>query len=122
MGDGLSFASAGEVAAWSRNLSEDFILCRDLGHLWRPLSARWSAEDSAYERTMRCGRCSTERHQLLSASGHVLSGNYAYTEGYTAPKGQGRLGTEGRDSLRLESILRLLGKDDGPDKPTKGRK
>ena len=119
MSDGLRFAAAGEVLAWSRGLSEDFILCRDLGHLWRPLSARWSEDDRAYARTMRCGRCSTERHQLLSPAGHVLSGTYDYTEGYSAPKGQGRLGTEGRDSIRLESVLRLLGKDTGPDKPTR---
>lgn len=114
--EGVRFARAGDIAAWRASLPEDYLLCRDLGHLWRPLSARWSPDDNGYHRVMRCGRCRTERAQVLSAAGHVLSGNYAYADGYSAPAGQGRMGTEARDSIRLESVLRLLGRDEGPDR------
>jgi hypothetical protein len=100
-----------DVARWSAALPEDFLLCRDLGHTWRPASARWVPEVSAYERTMRCGRCRAEREQTLSAGGLILSGHYRYESGYTTPPGSGMLGSEGRGALRLESIARLIGKD-----------
>lgn len=115
----LRFASARDIAGWRRELPEEFLSCRDYGHLWRPSSARYLSDLNAYERTMRCGRCHTERTQTLSASGGILGGGYDYADGYVAPKGQGRLGTEARDSLRLESVLRLLALDSGPDKTTK---
>lgn len=114
-GEGIRFATAGEIAAWRAGLPEDYLLCRDLGHLWRPLSARWSTEENGYHRVMRCGRCRTERAQVLSPAGHVLSGSYDYAAGYSAPAGTGRMGTEARDSIRLESVMRLLGRDEGPD-------
>lgn len=112
----IKFARASEIAGWRQSLPEEFLACRDYGHLWRPRSARYNAEGNHYTRTMACGRCHTERDQDLSASGAILSGHYDYADGYTAPRGQGRLGTEARDSLRLESILRLLGADSGPEK------
>lgn len=100
-----------DVARWSASLPEEFLLCRDLGHTWRPASARWVPDLNAYERTMRCGRCRAERSQTLSAGGLILSGHYHYEAGYTAPAGTGSLGSEGRGTLRLESVMRLIGKD-----------
>lgn len=113
---GIHWATAAEIDGWRKGLTGDFLQCRDFGHLWRPVTARWSADDNAYSRTMRCGRCHTERDQLLTPYGHVISSAYSYTDGYAAPRGQGRLGTAARDSIRLESILRLIGNDDGPDR------
>lgn len=105
-------ADTDDVAKWSAALPDTFILCRDIGHLWRPWRASITAENS-YLRVLRCGRCRTERSQELSMSGHTLSASYTYPEGYQAPAGTGRIDTDGRDALRLESVLRLLGKDDG---------
>lgn len=107
------FLHVGEVQAWSHTLSNDFLLCRDLGHLWRPATARFNPAENTYDRTMRCGRCHTERTQSLNMRGVVVAGKYAYTEGYTAPKGQGRLTGEARGALRIESVLRLIGQDEG---------
>jgi hypothetical protein len=101
----------GDVARWSASLPEEFLLCRDLGHTWRPASARWVPDLNAYERSMRCGRCRAERTQTLSPGGLILSGSYHYETGYTAPAGTGALGQDGRGALRLESIARLIGKD-----------
>ena len=61
---------------------------------------------------MRCGRCRTERAQSLDMHGHVVSNGYAYADGYLAPKGVGHIVGETKDHLRLESVLRLLGKDE----------
>lgn len=101
-----------EISRWSRGLPDDFLLCRDLGHLWRPYTARFNPEENCYDRTMRCGRCHTERRQTLSLRGEVLSGHYDYAEGYTAPKGQGRLTGNARGALRIESVVRLIGHDE----------
>lgn len=116
----VRMAGARDVESWKQGLPEEFLSCRDYGHLWRPLTARYVPDGGgAYERTMRCGRCQAERTQTLSGSGSILGGGYDYPEGYVAPSGVGRLGTEARDSLRLESVLRLLSMDEGPDKPSK---
>lgn len=98
---------------WTEQLPDKYLLCRDLGHSWRPLNAAWDTSLNHYLRTMRCPRCGTERIQYLSGAGHVLSGHYLYADGYQAPKGSGRLTGEHRDHLRLESVLRLVNKETG---------
>ena len=97
---------------WSAGLPDSYLLCRDMGHLWRPFRAWWSDQDREYKRVLRCGRCKTERHQAISAAGIVNENHYVYAEGYVAPAGTGRMDPEGRGTLRLESVLRLIGKDE----------
>jgi len=100
------------VAKWSELLPDAFILCRDMGHTWRPYRATFSKEMNAYDRVLRCGRCKTERAQTLGMDGVILSGNYAYQDGYLSPSGSGRINGAGRGALRLESTLRLISKDE----------
>jgi len=87
-------------------------MCRDMGHTWRPYKAKYLSDENAYERILRCGRCKTERAQTLSMSGLILTGHYDYPDGYQAPAGTGRIDGEGRGYLRLESTLRIIGKDE----------
>ncbi len=110
--NGLTVAEAKEVADWAGELPDSYLLCRDIGHLWRPFKARWDDDNNSYVRILRCGRCKTEREQGISAAGVVLWSQYDYADGYQAPKGTGRLDGEGRGALRLESVLRLIGKDE----------
>lgn len=98
------------IEAWTDSLDDTFLLCRDVGHTWRPFRA--AIEDSYYWRVMRCGRCKTERVQYLTMSGHIASGHYVYPEGYLAPKGSGPMYGDARDHLRLESVLRTISKDE----------
>lgn len=100
------------LGGWVGGLPSEFLLCRDIGHTWRPYRAWWDNAEKGYQRVLRCGRCRSERVQLLSAQGHPLGGHYNYAEGYVAPKGTGRLVGEERDGLRLESVLRLVGEDE----------
>lgn len=100
------------VANWSHQLSDSFIMCRDMGHTWRPFKARYEQEMNAYNRVLRCGRCKTERLQTIGLDGLILSGNYIYPDGYQTPHGSGRITGTGRGALRLESTLRILGKDE----------
>lgn len=110
---GLIVNEGAQIAAWSAELPDAYLLCRDMGHLWRPYRATYVSEDQCYRRVLRCGRCRTERLQDIGLDGVILSGTYAYADGYVAPPGTGRLDTQARGSLRLESTLRLIGKDDG---------
>ena len=105
-------ADPAAVGRWAHQLVDEFLLCRDIGHLWRPFTARYDQQHNAYDRTLRCARCTTERRQSLSLSGEVLSGSYVYAEGYVAPAGQGRLSGNARGALRIESVLRLIGRDE----------
>ena len=104
--------------AWAQSLPDAFIQCRDFGHTWRPYRA-WLTGEHTYSRTLRCQRCSTERAQELSVSGHTLSSKYTYADGYQAPQGTGHLDTADRDVLRLASTLRLI--KDG-EKPSAGNR
>lgn len=96
--------------AWTDSLDDRYLLCRDIGHTWRPFRA--GLEESSYWRVMRCARCKTERSQTLSMSGEIVSGHYDYPDGYLTPKGFGPLYGHHRAHLRLESVLRLIGKED----------
>lgn len=109
--------TATDVAEFAASLSESFLLCREMGHNWRPYTARWDDEHVVYDRIIRCSRCYTERHQTLSPRGHVLSSGYNYPDGYQS-HGLGRLDGESRDQIRLESLLRAIDKP----QPTKNRK
>jgi hypothetical protein len=99
-----------EVQAWADELPDRYLLCRDLGHTWKPFTARWDAEARAYVRELKCSRCKAIRSQHLDAYGSVVSGGYDYPDGYQAPAGTGRITGDGRGALRLSSTLRLIDK------------
>lgn len=99
------------LSQWADSLSDNMLLCRDIGHQWRPHNARFLDEMSVWERSLRCARCRTERLQLLSARGHVLSNRYEYPDGYQTPRGSGRVDSDMRDELRLASVTNFARKD-----------
>lgn len=103
-----------DLDRWADRLPDDYLLCRDLGHVWRSYTARLTSE-STYERTMQCERCRTLRHQECSASGAVLGNGYTYEPGYLAPPKTGRLTSGDRDALRLSSLLRVLDQQEHTD-------
>jgi hypothetical protein len=96
-----------QVAAWSAHLPDRYLLCRDLGHNWRPWRARLT-DERGFEQVLRCARCRAERSRTVGASGATLGNHYHYPDGYTAPAGTGRLTGDSRNALRLESVLRLI--------------
>lgn len=93
-----------EIQDFAAELPEKFLECRELGHLWRPWTAR-SNELGGYDRTLRCTRCLTKREQVITARGIVHSNKYIHPEGYLH-KGMGRIVGDGRGLLRLESVKR----------------
>lgn len=101
------------VAAWSAELSDAYIQCRDMGHRWAPYTAKFDEVMNAYRRVLRCSRCKAKRAQHIGLSGLILGGTYDYPPGYQTPKGTGRIDGNGRGALRLESTLRLITKKGG---------
>lgn len=91
---------------FASRLSDRALHCRELGHTWRPLVASYEPEARAFHRRLRCSSCRTERVQVLSARGGVLSNHYVYPDGYLATHVIGMTGA--RDLFRLEAILRTL--------------
>jgi hypothetical protein len=89
------------------HLSAEQLLCRDIGHNWRPFTAAWLPEQRCYESTLKCTRCKTQRRREIGRNGERLSNRYEYEDGYTA-KGVGRLNESDRDRIRLASILSLV--------------
>lgn len=103
-------ASRNKVATFAQSLPDEYLLCREIGHIWQPYSAAWVAKLRRYERILRCSRCLTDRKQLLDPRGHIVSSSYDYPDGY-AHEGGRIMGTD-RDRLHLESLKRLIDKSD----------
>lgn len=89
-------------------LPERFLECRDLGHSWRPWTARaFGGRLGGFESVLRCSDCGTLRTRTLSRTGAVMSSHYTYPDGYLVA-GLGRLTGTDRDAVRLASIRHML--------------
>lgn len=102
------YADPDEVAAFAEGLPEGFLYCRELGHNWRPHTAG-KYKDGGFERTLKCPRCRTEKHQEITSWGVILRVHYTHPDGYLH-KGMGRIVGDGRGMMRLESIKRTMAK------------
>lgn len=91
---------------FAAGLSDRFLRCRELGHVWRPHSADYDQRAGTYDRVLRCSSCRTTRHQVLDRTGGVLSNSYRYPDHYLA--GQLERGTYTRDVFRLEAVVRFI--------------
>lgn len=103
-------SEAESLDAYVEGLTAGMLDCRDFGHQWKPWGARWAGDAHGWERRLRCPRCKTERVQMVSRSGHVLTNRYLYPDGYLAPAlpDAPRIS---RDQFRLESITRFTTKE-----------
>jgi hypothetical protein len=101
-----------DLTDWAHGLTAAQLTCRDFGHAWRPLTARY-ADEGTIVRAQRCTRCRTEREQTLSFGGLIMAGRYEYPDGYLAPRGMGRLTTVDRGVLRVVSVTRLIDRAGG---------
>ena len=97
-----------EIDAWIEHLPESFLGCRDMGHSWRPYTARFEASERRFRRVLRCSRCKTDRVQSLSTSGVIESTHYEYPDDYLAPKGAGVFDSAARAYVRLASVTHWL--------------
>lgn len=106
-------AKAQDVAVWAQRLKEEYLHCRDFGHTWQPFRAWWDTDDRLFVEVIRCRRCKANTTRHLNRSGHVMTRNTSYPDGYLAPDGTGRLTLDNKDSLRLVTVTRLIASQDG---------
>lgn len=99
-------------------LPTKYIQCRDFAHSWKGHDARRVESTEGrrrfafYEVILRCTRCDTKRLRRISPDGHIMGSSYEYADNYLL-KGVGRMTSDDRAVVRLESTLRLIqgGKD-----------
>ena len=61
----------------------DYIRCRTYGHAWYEFSPGQMARPLfGFRLSLKCERCTTERHDLIDANGEVGSREYRYPDGY----------------------------------------
>jgi hypothetical protein len=95
-----------DAESFVADVPDRFLRCRELGHMWKPLTVTWDSAARAYDRRLRCPSCRTVRIQVLTDRGHVVSNRYQHADGYLA-KGV-EVGTLHRDMFRLEAVVRFL--------------
>lgn len=94
------------VESFAAELGDKVLHCRELGHVWRPLTVSYDQSARAYDRRLRCSSCRTVRVQLLTERGHVVSNRYVYADGYLAHGVT--IGRGDRDAFRVEAINRWM--------------
>lgn len=70
-----------------REQEEDYERCKTLGHVWEDFNPI-DLGPAMYGKRMslRCVRCTTERHDTIEASGRVGTRSYRYADGYIIPR------------------------------------
>lgn len=66
-------------------MSDAILRCKALGHRWADFSPVDMKRPSfGWRLSLRCERCTTERHDLLNSLGELIGGGrqYVYVEGY----------------------------------------
>lgn len=92
---------------FAHSLPDKVLHCRELGHNWRPMVARFDESSGSFDRRLRCPSCRTVRIQVLSRYGGIVSNRYVYPDGYLAANVSEHPGNN-RDVYRLESLTRAL--------------
>jgi hypothetical protein len=65
-----------------RTYDDDFLLCRNIGHLWHPVGF-FRAPDGVVCRRLECARCESKRTDYwVKDTGERLQGRYTYADGY----------------------------------------
>lgn len=84
-----------------RAMEEAYLLCRTFGHLWDEFMPHGMRKASfGYRISLRCVRCTTERHDLIDVRGEVGQREYRYPDDYSLPSGVKR------PELRVELVRR----------------
>lgn len=84
------------------DIPEEFLLCRDLGHSWRPFDVKVSRKYGEIHRILQCRSCPTQRTQILELDGTIKRSRYTYPDEYVLP-GIGRMSSADRAQVRVMS-------------------
>lgn len=72
-----------------RGYADDFLDCRNIGHLWRSVGF-FRGTDGTVHRRLTCDRCGTDRtDRWVRDTGERLQGRYRYASGYQVSTDEG---------------------------------
>ena len=99
-------ATAVRVRGGNQPNTVDFHDCRTFGHSWdRYFPQNMERPPFGWRLSLRCTRCTCERHDLISPiNGEVMARSYYWPEGYLMDKGVER---PSREDLRVEMFRSL---------------
>lgn len=101
------WASLDDVERLADQWTPDILRCRTYGHLWEPQQATYNSKYRYYKVVQICRSCDSYRNMELDSRGHVVSQSIDYADGYLS-KGVGRIIGDGRDILRLQTVLKTF--------------
>ena len=90
---------------FAAGLSDRVLHCRELGHVWRPMTARYDKTSKTFDRQLRCSSCHTIRKQVLTQRGEIVSNGYTYPPRYLASNVDGHVD---RSLFRMTALTRFL--------------
>ena len=108
----VKVATPKDVRSAIDNYGEDYLRCRDIGHVW--VQYKVKRVRGGYERSLYCRSCKANKHQFVSGKGEILASSYVYNDGYQF-RGIGRVQSEGKAVMRLESLDRVIRNHGGAD-------
>jgi hypothetical protein len=88
-------------------IDESILRCRTWGHAWDEYFPDDLGPPSfGYRSSLRCTRCTTERHDVIDINGDVGQRRYIYPEGYQLARDE----TPTRSEMRLALFDRVRAK------------
>jgi hypothetical protein len=82
---------------------QGFVRCGTLGHSWDDYLTKWTTS-AGIPLTLRCGRCGTERRDVIGAFGQLINRHYVYPAHYRYPKG----GRPTRSEFRMMLLMQKM--------------
>jgi hypothetical protein len=74
------------------DLTAAVVRCRTYGHAWDEFNPTgMDASDYGWRLSLRCVRCTTERHDVIDTIGNLATRQYIYPEGYDTSTGEARM-------------------------------
>jgi hypothetical protein len=91
------------------DMETEYLRCRRDGHAWDEFTdATKPRAQFGYRLSLRCDRCTTTRHDIISIVGDVVQRHYEYPDGYQLAGTPGQAGRQpaSRAEVRRELYLR----------------
>lgn len=93
---------------------DSYIACRTYGHAWfeAPITGAWAQGWGSIgaPMTLRCERCTAERHDVINPTGDVIRRSYVHPPNYRYPKHEAPTVKDMR--LALLALIRQNKRDD----------
>lgn len=96
------------VPAAVRRLRTEYVKCRSWGHEWDDFIPIGRRRSWGITISLRCDRCTTERHDTIDQIGNLSKRQYVYPEGYKLSA----IEKPTAEALRLEVVRRLRAESD----------